>query len=63
MRGLIGSDRIEGELSGRVSGRATGRQGAEEIILLKSAGTAIEDFAAASLTVAAGGDPTPVQKP
>ena len=55
-RGLIGRDRIEGELSDLVSGRATGRRGADEIILFKSVGTAIEDLAAAKLIVAADGE-------
>jgi ornithine cyclodeaminase len=54
-RGLIGRDRIEGELADLVSGRATGRQGADEIILFKSVGTAIEDLCAAKLIVAAAG--------
>jgi len=52
-RGTIRRDRIEGELADLVSGRAAGRQGAEEIILFKSVGTAIEDLAAAKLIVAA----------
>jgi ornithine cyclodeaminase len=51
-RGLIARDRIEGELSDLVSGRALGRRGADEIILFKSVGTAIEDLAAAKLIVA-----------
>src|SRR6185312_2909608 len=55
-RGLIGRERIEGELSDLVSGRATGRRGADEIILFKSVGTAIEDLAAAKLIVAAAGE-------
>jgi ornithine cyclodeaminase len=55
-RGLIGRERIEGELSDLVSGRATGRRGADEIILFKSVGTAIEDLAAAKLIVAADGE-------
>jgi ornithine cyclodeaminase/alanine dehydrogenase-like protein (mu-crystallin family) len=54
-RGLIGRDRIEGELSDLVSGRATGRRGADEIILFKSVGTAIEDLCAAKLVVTAAG--------
>jgi alanine dehydrogenase len=54
-RGLIGRERIEGELSDLVSGRAPGRRGADEIILFKSVGTAIEDLAAAKLIVAAAG--------
>lgn len=53
LRGVIGRDRIEGELSDLVSGRATGRRGEDEIILFKSVGTAIEDFAAAKLIIAA----------
>jgi ornithine cyclodeaminase len=52
-RGVIARERIEGELSDLVSGRVTGRQGAEEIVLFKSVGTAIEDLAAAKLIVAA----------
>jgi ornithine cyclodeaminase len=52
-RGVIARERIEGELSDLVSGRVTGRQGAQEIILFKSVGTAIEDLAAAKLIVAA----------
>lgn len=61
-RGLIGRDRIEGELSDLVSGRSTGRRGADEIILFKSVGTAIEDLAAAKLIVAAAGEPGPGKK-
>jgi ornithine cyclodeaminase len=52
-RGVISRERIEGELSDLVSGRATGRQGADEIILFKSVGTAIEDLCAAKLILAA----------
>lgn len=52
-RGLISRERIEGELSDLVSGRSTGRRRADEIILFKSVGTAIEDLAAAKLIVAA----------
>ena len=55
-RGLIGRDRIEGELADLVSGRATGRRGADEIILFKSVGTAIEDLCAAMLIVAAAAE-------
>jgi ornithine cyclodeaminase/alanine dehydrogenase-like protein (mu-crystallin family) len=58
-RGLIGRERIEGELSDLVSGRATGRRGADEIILFKSVGTAIEDLAAANLIVTAAGESSP----
>src|SRR5581483_927914 len=59
-RGLIGRDRIEGELSDLVSGRALGRRGADEIILFKSVGTAIEDLAAAKLIVAATEEGAPL---
>jgi ornithine cyclodeaminase len=52
-RGLISRERIEGELSDLISGRVTGRRGADEIILFKSVGTAIEDLAAARLIVGA----------
>lgn len=61
-RGLIGRERIEGELSDLVSGRATGRRGADEIILFKSVGSAIEDLAAAKLIVAAAGEPATGKK-
>jgi ornithine cyclodeaminase len=56
-RGVIARERIEGELSDLVSGRVNGRQGAEEITLFKSVGTAIEDLAAAKLIMAAAGEP------
>lgn len=59
-RGLIARDRIEGELSDLVSGRALGRRGADEIILFKSVGTAIEDLAAAKLIVAAAEEGAPL---
>ncbi len=55
-RGLIGADRIEGELADLVSSRVTGRRGADEITLFKSVGTAIEDLAAAKLIVAAASE-------
>lgn len=55
-RGIIGRDRIEGELSDLITGRATGRRGEDEIILFKSVGTAIEDLAAAKLIVATAGE-------
>jgi ornithine cyclodeaminase len=58
-RGLIGRERIEGELADLVSGRATGRRGAEEIILFKSVGTAIEDLCAAKLIVTAAEESGP----
>jgi ornithine cyclodeaminase len=61
-RGLIGADRIEGELADLVSGRATGRRGADEIILFKSVGTAIEDLAAAKLIVASAGGKSAADK-
>lgn len=61
-RGLIDRDRIEGELSDLVSGRATGRRGADEIVLFKSVGTAIEDLAAAKLIVAAAAEPGSARK-
>jgi ornithine cyclodeaminase len=53
-RGIIGRARIEGELADLVSGRAAGRRRADEIIMFKSVGTAIEDLAAARLIIAAG---------
>lgn len=54
-RGVIDRARIEGELADLVRGRAEGRRNAEEIILFKSVGTAIEDLAAAQMVVAAAG--------
>jgi ornithine cyclodeaminase len=59
-RGLIDRDRIEGELSDLVSGRVTGRRGADEIIVFKSVGTAIEDLCAAKLIVAAAAAAAPI---
>ena len=56
-RGVIGRERIEGELADLVSGRVKGRRIAEEIILFKSVGSAIEDFAAAQMIVAAAKRP------
>ncbi|HEY6514897.1 MAG TPA: ornithine cyclodeaminase family protein [Steroidobacteraceae bacterium] len=60
-RGIIGRDRIEGELADLVAGRVSGRNTREEIILFKSVGTAIEDLAAAQLILeleeAGGGAP------
>lgn len=53
-RGVIGRERIEGELADLVSGRATGRRDDEELVLFKSVGSAIEDLAAARMIVAAG---------
>ena len=52
-RGVIGRERVEGELADLVSGRIRGRHSAEEITLFKSVGTAIEDLAAARLIMAA----------
>lgn len=53
-RGVIGRERVEGELAGLVGGRVAGRLSAEEITLFKSVGTAIEDLATARLVMAAG---------
>lgn len=52
-RGVIAGERIEGELADLVSGRIRGRVRDDEITLFKSVGTAIEDFAAARMLVAA----------
>lgn len=46
-RGVIQRERIEGELADLVSKRVSGRRRADEIILFKSVGTALEDLAAA----------------
>lgn len=54
-RGIIARERIEGELEDLASGRVTGRVKDDEITLFKSVGSAIEDFAAARLLVAAAG--------
>ncbi|MBM4220032.1 MAG: ornithine cyclodeaminase family protein [Gammaproteobacteria bacterium] len=51
-RGVIGRERVEGELADLVSGCVPGRRSAEEITLFKSVGTAIEDLAAARLVMA-----------
>jgi alanine dehydrogenase len=51
-RGVIDRSRIEGGLADLVAGRVSGRRNADEIILFKSVGTAIEDLAAAQLIVA-----------
>jgi ornithine cyclodeaminase len=48
-RGVIGRERVEGELADLVRGRVAGRQTVEEITLFKSVGTALEDLAAAWL--------------
>jgi ornithine cyclodeaminase/alanine dehydrogenase-like protein (mu-crystallin family) len=55
-RGVIGRDRIEGELADLVCGRTTGRVSGDEIIMFKSVGTAIEDLAAAQMIVTAASD-------
>jgi alanine dehydrogenase len=52
-RGVIGRERVEGELADLVSGRVAGRLSVEEITLFKSVGTAIEDLATARLIMAA----------
>jgi ornithine cyclodeaminase len=54
-RGVIGRERIEGELADLVRGRVAGRRTAEEITLFKSVGTALEDLAAAQLLLEAVG--------
>ena len=46
-RGVVGRERVEGELADLVGARVPGRQSAEEITLFKSVGTALEDLAAA----------------
>ena len=53
-RGIIGRERVEGELADLVSARVPGRRTLEEITLFKSVGTALEDLAAAQLILAAG---------
>jgi alanine dehydrogenase len=53
-RGVIGRERVEGELADLVIARVPGRRTAEEITLFKSVGTALEDLAAAQLILAAG---------
>jgi ornithine cyclodeaminase len=54
-RGVIGRERVEGELADLVCGRVPGRRSAGEITLFKSVGTALEDLAAAQLVMAADG--------
>lgn len=49
--GAISAADIKGELSELVRGSVTGRRSAEEITLFKSVGCAIEDLAAAQLTL------------
>jgi len=51
-RGVIGRDRVEGELAHLVRGNVAGRRTPEEIIVFKSVGTALEDLAAARLALA-----------
>jgi ornithine cyclodeaminase/alanine dehydrogenase-like protein (mu-crystallin family) len=48
-RGIITRERVEAEMADLVSGRAKGRLNAEEIIVFKSVGTAIEDLAVARM--------------
>lgn len=48
-RGLIARTDILGDLCDLVTGASAGRQTPDEITLFKSAGTAVEDFAAAKL--------------
>jgi ornithine cyclodeaminase len=50
-RNIITRERIEGELADLVSGRVRGRANADEIILFKSVGAAIEDLALSRLLV------------
>ncbi len=50
-RGVIGHDRIAGELADLACARVRGRVDDEEIIVFKSVGTAIEDLAAAEMIV------------
>jgi ornithine cyclodeaminase len=52
-RGIIDRKHIVGELADLVCGRVAGRTNGDEICLFKSVGTAIEDFAASQLVVAA----------
>ena len=54
-RGVIGRERIEGELADLVRGRVKGRTDRKEITLFKSVGTAIEDLAVAQMIVASSG--------
>jgi ornithine cyclodeaminase len=51
--GVIGRERIEGELADLVCGQSIGRANGREIILFKSVGAAIEDLAASHLLIAA----------
>ena len=53
-RGVIGRERVEGELADLVHRRVDGRRSTEEITLFKSVGTAIEDLAAARLILGPG---------
>lgn len=51
-RGVIGRERIEGELADLIAGRVVGRRAPGEITLFKSVGSALEDLAAAQLIMA-----------
>jgi alanine dehydrogenase len=50
-RGVIGEGDIQGDLFDLARGTAMGRAGTDEITLFKSVGTALEDFAAATLAI------------
>lgn len=52
-RGVIGRDKIEGELADLIARRCDGRRDDAEITLFKSVGAAIEDLAAARLAMRA----------
>jgi ornithine cyclodeaminase/alanine dehydrogenase-like protein (mu-crystallin family) len=52
-RGVIARQSIEGELADLVCGEVQGRKDDREIIVFKSVGTAIEDYAACRLVLAA----------
>ncbi|MDE2111808.1 MAG: ornithine cyclodeaminase family protein [Alphaproteobacteria bacterium] len=54
-RGIICRSQIEGELAELIRGRVQGRKSDDEIIVFKSVGTAIEDWAAAALILDGGG--------
>ena len=55
-RGVIGRERIAGELADLTAGRVPGRITNDEITMFKSVGTAIEDLAAARLVVTAASE-------
>jgi alanine dehydrogenase len=44
LRGVIGKERVEGELSDLISGRVVGRKSTDELIVFKSVGSAMEDL-------------------